>query len=125
MIGSFVAPIFAPAGFGSWEAGVSLVFGFLAKEVVVGAFGTLFGVGEAGIHAVLPTLFTPLSAYAFMIMTLLYVPCVAVVAAVKKGDQQLEVAGVHGDLHNGNSMASFGCCFPNRAVAGVLISGNS
>lgn len=84
MMGSFVAPLFAPAGFGFWEAGVALFFGFLAKEVVVGAFGTLFGVGEAGIHAVLPTLFTPLSAYAFMIMTLLYVPCVAVVAAVKR-----------------------------------------
>jgi ferrous iron transport protein B len=84
MAGSFVAPLFTPAGFGFWEAGVALSFGFLAKEVVVGAFGTMFGVGEEGIQSVLPTLFTPLSAYSFMIMTLLYVPCVAVVAAVKR-----------------------------------------
>lgn len=83
-IGSIIAPLFAPAGFGFWEAGVALFFGFIAKEIVVGSFGTIFGVGEAGIEAVLPTLFTPLSAYAFMIMTLLYVPCVAVIAAVKR-----------------------------------------
>jgi ferrous iron transport protein B len=83
-IGSIIAPLFAPAGFGFWEAGVALFFGFIAKEIVVGSFGTIFGVGEAGIETVLPTLFTPLSAYAFMIMTLLYVPCVAVIAAVKR-----------------------------------------
>jgi ferrous iron transport protein B len=42
-IGSFFAPVFAPAGFGQWEASVSLIFGFLAKEVVVGTMGTIFG----------------------------------------------------------------------------------
>jgi ferrous iron transport protein B len=83
-IGQFIAPVFKPAGFGFWQAGVALFFGFIAKEIVVGTFGTLFGVGEAGIQTILPTLFTPLSAYAFMIMTLLYVPCVAVLAAVKR-----------------------------------------
>lgn len=84
MIGNFIAPLFKPAGFGFWQAGVALFFGFIAKETVVGTFGTLFGVGDEGIATVLPTLFTPLSAYAFMIMTLLYVPCVAVIATVKR-----------------------------------------
>lgn len=83
-LGSAVAPLLEPAGFGSWQAGVALVFGLLAKEVVVGAFGTLLGVGEEGIAAVLPQFFTPLAAYAFLVMTLLYIPCVAVIAAFKR-----------------------------------------
>jgi len=83
-LGSAVAPLLEPAGFGSWQAGVALVFGLLAKEVVVGTFGTLLGVGEEGIAAVLPQFFTPLAAYAFLVMTLLYIPCVAVIAAFKR-----------------------------------------
>lgn len=83
-LGALLAPIFAPAGFGFWQAGVALFFGFLAKEVVLGTFGTLLGTGEEGLAAALPALFTPLSAYAFLVMTLLYVPCVAVVAAFKR-----------------------------------------
>ena len=83
-IGRILAPIFAPAGFGFWQAAVALFFGFLAKEVVVGTLGALLGAGEAGLAAALPTLFTPLSAYAFLVMTLLYVPCVAAVAAFRR-----------------------------------------
>lgn len=83
-IGTFLAPLFAPAGFGSWQAAVALIFGFLAKEVVVGTLGTLAGTGEAGLAGFLPTLFSPLTAYAFMVMTLLYVPCIAVVGTFKK-----------------------------------------
>ncbi|WP_300521317.1 ferrous iron transport protein B [Aminiphilus sp.] len=83
-LGSAVAPLLEPAGFGSWQAGVALVFGLLAKEVVVGTFGTLLGVCEEGIAAVLPQFFTPLAAYAFLVMTLLYIPCVAVIAAFKR-----------------------------------------
>ncbi|TDY61622.1 ferrous iron transport protein B [Aminivibrio pyruvatiphilus] len=83
-IGKVLAPLFEPAGFGFWQAAVALFFGFLAKEVVVGTFGALLGAGEAGLTAALPTLFTPLSAYAFLVMTLLYVPCVAAVAAFRR-----------------------------------------
>lgn len=83
-IGTFLAPLLAPAGFASWQAAVALLFGFMAKEVVVGTLGALGGGGEAGLAGFLPTLFTPLSAYAFMVMTLLYVPCVAVVGTFKK-----------------------------------------
>lgn len=85
-IGTTIAPIFAPLGFGEWESAVSLIFGVVAKEVVVATFGTLFGVGEegTGVLMVLQDLFTPLSAYAFMIFVLLYVPCFAVLATVKQ-----------------------------------------
>ncbi len=54
---------------------------FFAKEVIVGTFGTLLGASEAGLDAALAHFFTPLSAYAFLVMTLLYVPCIAAVAA--------------------------------------------
>ncbi|AAK79007.1 MULTISPECIES: ferrous iron transport protein B [Clostridium] len=84
IIGTFIAPIFKPAGFGSWQAGVALITGFAAKEAVVGTLGTIYGVNEGTqlFHAIHNT-FTPLSAISFMIMTLLYVPCVATIGAVK------------------------------------------
>ena len=83
-IGDMLAPLFAPAGFGFWQAGVALFFGFFAKEIVVGTLGTLLAGGEAGLASALPALFSPLSAYAFLVMTLLYVPCIAAVAAFKR-----------------------------------------
>ncbi len=83
-IGHAIAPLFTPAGFGFWQAGVALFFGFLAKEVVLGTLGALLGTGAGGLTGGLATLFTPLSAYAFLVMTLLYVPCAAAVAAFKR-----------------------------------------
>jgi len=84
MIGKAISPIFKPLGFGTWQASVALIFGVLAKEVVVGTLGTLYGVAEEGIGAVLRATFTPLTAYVFMVFTLLYVPCVAALAAIKR-----------------------------------------
>jgi ferrous iron transport protein B len=85
-IGRAVAPVFAPAGFGQWQSAVTLVFGVMAKEVVVGTFGTLLATGEAGIGAALRTQlgWTPLIAYAFMVMTLIYVPCMATIAVTRR-----------------------------------------
>lgn len=83
-IGNFIAPIFKPAGFGTWEAAAALIFGILAKEVVVGTLGVLYGMGEAGLSSVIAQHWTPLSAYAFMVMTLIYIPCVASIAAIKR-----------------------------------------
>ena len=84
-IGSFVAPIFAPAGFGQWQAAVSLIFGFLAKEVVVGTMGTIFAVEEGILgDAIAAQLgWTPLIAFAFMVFCLLYVPCVAAIGVIR------------------------------------------
>ncbi len=80
-LGSFFAPIFKPAGFGFWQAAVSLIFGILAKEVVVGILGTLF---NGNLTRILPHYFTQLSAYAFLITSLIYVPCIATIAAIKR-----------------------------------------
>ncbi len=83
-IGGVIAPVFEPCGFGDWQSAVALLFGFAAKEVVVGTFGTLYGVSDAGLGEVISSHFTPLSAAAFVVMVLLYVPCMAVVAAIRR-----------------------------------------
>ncbi|MBN1522142.1 MAG: ferrous iron transport protein B [Candidatus Aureabacteria bacterium] len=82
-IGQIAAPAFKPAGFGDWKASVSLITGIIAKENVVGTLGTLYGVEEEGLIKVLRQHFTPLSAYAFLVMTLVYIPCVATIATIK------------------------------------------
>ncbi len=94
MFGNIIAPIFAPLGFGFWQAAVALVFGIMAKEIVVSTFGTLFGVGEDGISTVLPSLFTPLSSLSFMVFTLLYVPCFACLGAIKEESNSWKWMGV-------------------------------
>ena len=86
MIGSFVAPLFILAGYGTWQAGVSLITGILAKESVVATMGMVYaGVeeGEALIN-VIQQVFTPLSAVSFLVMTLLYTPCLAALGAIKR-----------------------------------------
>ena len=84
-IGRAIAPIFAPCGFGQWQAAVSLFFGFLAKEVVVGTMGTLFAAEEGILGAAVAAQlgWTPLVAFAFMVFCLLYAPCVATIATIK------------------------------------------
>ncbi len=81
--GKIFAPIFSPAGFGFWQAAVALIFGILAKEIVVGTLGTLFGVEEEGLNKVLPHYFTKLSSFSFMVMSLLYIPCIASIGAIR------------------------------------------
>ncbi len=75
-IGEFFAPIFAPLGFGNWPAAVATITGLVAKEVVVSTF--------ALIGAATPIIFTQVSAYAFMIFTLLAAPCFAAIGAIKR-----------------------------------------
>ena len=85
IIGKAVSPALAPLGFGNWQSGVALIFGGLAKEAVIGTFGALQGAGsEAGIMTGLQQLFTPLSAFSFLVFVLLYFPCVASVAVIRK-----------------------------------------
>lgn len=83
-LGALFAPLLKPAGFGFWQAGVALFFGILAKEVVVGTLGTLYGVEGAGLTSVIQNQFTSLSAYAFMVMALVYIPCIAAIATIKR-----------------------------------------
>lgn len=87
IIGTAIAPIFAPLGFGTWQAAVAIIAGLAAKEVVVATFGTLAGMeedDEEGITNLVHDTFTPLSAYAFMAFTLLYTPCFAAIGAIKQ-----------------------------------------
>lgn len=80
MLGSLIAPVFAPLGFGDWRVSTALITGFTAKESVVSTLIVLLGDGTA----VLETMFTPLTAVVFLIFTLLYTPCVAAISAVKR-----------------------------------------
>ena len=87
MIGSAIAPIFAPLGFGTWQAGIAILTGLVAKEVVVSTFSSLGGLeedDEEGTISLVQDLFTPLSSYAFMAFCLLYVPCFASIGAIKQ-----------------------------------------
>ncbi len=92
MIGSLVAPIFAPLGFGDWRVSTALITGFTAKESVVSTLTVLMG-GDAELVS---TLFTPFTAAVFLIFTLLYTPCVAAIATVKRemGSTKAAVATV-------------------------------
>jgi len=83
-IGSAISPLFSPLGFGDWQASVSLMFGLVAKEVVVGAMSSAYGAGEGELSSIISSHFTPLSALSFMVFVLLYVPCIATIVALKK-----------------------------------------
>ena len=92
MIGKILVPILAPAGLGFWEIAVALISGLAAKEVVVSSAAVLFSVGNInsseGMHAMTAALtqigFGPVNAYALMLFCLLYTPCVATIATMKK-----------------------------------------
>ena len=80
IISGWIAPIMRPLGLGDWRIVTSLISGFMAKESVVSTLTVLLG----GKTALLSTLFTPFTAYVFLIFTLLYTPCVAAVATVRR-----------------------------------------
>ena len=84
MVGKFIAPIFTPLGFGDWRAVTALISGFTAKEAVVSTLSVLMNTGTAELGTVLPSIFSGLSAVSFLVFTLLYTPCVAAVATIKK-----------------------------------------
>ncbi|HWQ79877.1 MAG TPA: ferrous iron transport protein B [Anaerovoracaceae bacterium] len=83
--GKLIAPVFAPLGFADWRAATALVTGLTAKEAVVSTFAILLGASDASSAApLLSEIFNPLSAFAFLTFTLLYMPCVAAMAAMKR-----------------------------------------
>ena len=84
MMGSWLAPVFEPLGFGTWQAASALIFGLLAKEIVVGTLAVVYGAGEVGLAAAISSAYTPLSAFSFMVMVLVYSPCVATIAAIRR-----------------------------------------
>lgn len=79
VVAGVCAPLFVPLGFGDWRISTSLIAGFMAKESVVSTLSVLFG-GTESLMAVL----TPLSAASLLVFCLLYTPCVAAVASIKR-----------------------------------------
>ncbi|MEG1630807.1 MAG: ferrous iron transport protein B [Hydrogenoanaerobacterium sp.] len=86
-IGAFIAPIFIPLGFGTWQASVSLLAGVVAKEAVVSTMGVLYTSTN-----VIAASFTPLSAYSFMVFSLLYMPCIAAFVSIRREMNSLKWA---------------------------------
>ena len=80
LLAGAVAPIFAPLGFGDWRASTAIITGFIAKENVVSTLTQLTGGDVSGVAA----FFTPITALSFLVFVLLYTPCVAAIATVKK-----------------------------------------
>jgi len=102
-IGSTTSVIFAPQGFDTWEAGAAVITGVLAKEAVVSTMGILYGADEDSVDTddaegtaevlnatSMGSAFTPLSALAFMVFTLLYSPCMTALGTVKKEAQSFK-----------------------------------
>ena len=83
VIGKALAPLFAPMGW-DWKACSALLFGVIAKEVVVGSLAILYGVGEENLSNIIVNAFTPVSAYAFMAFSLIYLPCIATLGVIRQ-----------------------------------------
>lgn len=92
-LGGLVAPIFAPLGFGDWRAGVSILTGISAKEVLISTMEILYG----NLNTVLPTVFTSVSAYAFLVFSALYTPCIAALSTMRKeyGSKMMMISAVY------------------------------
>lgn len=84
MLGIVITPIFRPLGFGDWRAVTALITGFSAKESVVSTLAVLTGSSVSELGTVLSGVFTPVAAASFLAFTLLYTPCVAAIAAVRR-----------------------------------------
>ena len=101
-VGKFMNPIFHPLGFASWQNSVALLAGLMAKEVIIGTMGVIYG---GDLSTMLSANFTPITAYSFLVFVLLYTPCISVVAAMKK--------------EYGNKMAIFSVCY-QLALAWIM-----
>lgn len=126
VIGSAIAWIFTPLGFGNWQSAVATITGLIAKENVVGTFGVLFGgfdeVAENGwqIWSNMRAVFSPLSGYSFLVFNLLCAPCFAAMGAIRR------------EMHNGKWTAfaiGYQCVFAYAVSLviyqlGLLFTGN-
>ncbi len=87
-LGTFIAPVFRPLGFGSWQASVALLTGFVAKEAVVSSLSMFAGfqasAGSEVVRGALSAIFTPAAAYSFLVFVLIYTPCMAAVAMMRR-----------------------------------------
>ena len=84
LMGQTIAPIFSPLGFGNWQAVTALISGCISKETIVSSFAVMMETGTTGLTNSLTQLFSPVTAYSFLTFTLLYTPCVATIATIRK-----------------------------------------
>lgn len=95
VIGQTIAPIFEPLGFGDWRVSTALITGFTAKEAVISTLSVLMGTDMENLGTALSAMFTPVSAFSFLVFTLLYTPCVAAIAAIRRElNSGLKAAGI-------------------------------
>lgn len=83
-LGNLICWIFAPLGFGNWQAAVASITGLIAKENIVGTMGVLYGAGEGTVYQTMGAAFTMASGYAFMAFNLLCAPCFAAMGAIRR-----------------------------------------
>ena len=83
-IGSGISWLFAPLGWGNWQAAVASVTGLVAKENIVGTMGILYGGGDLSVHATLAQVFTGVTGFSFLVFNLLCAPCFAAIGAIKR-----------------------------------------
>ncbi len=83
-IGNAIAWIFAPLGWGNWQATVASITGLVAKENIVGTLGVLYGGGEGTVYDAIGAAFTGISGYSFLVFNLLCAPCFAAIGAIKR-----------------------------------------
>ena len=83
-VGSLISWIFAPLGWGNWQAAVASITGLVAKENIVGTMGVLYGGGEGTVYQSLAAAFTPVTAYSFLVFNLLCAPCFAAIGAIRR-----------------------------------------
>ena len=84
LVGKWIAPVFRPLGFEDWRVSTALITGFTAKEAVVSTMSILLGTSMENLGAALSGVFTPVTAISFLVFTLLYTPCVAAIAAIRR-----------------------------------------
>ena len=83
-VGGAIAWIFAPLGWGNWQAAVASITGLVAKENIVGTMGVLYGGGELSVHATLAQVFTGVTGFSFLVFNLLCAPCFAAIGAIRR-----------------------------------------
>ena len=91
-IGKVISNLFYPLGFTDWKIPTALITGFIAKETVVSTFAVLMGDGVSNIHNLMGSIFTPLTAFVFLVFTLLYTPCVATISVIRKEMNSSKIA---------------------------------
>ncbi len=84
LVGKWIAPVFRPLGFEDWRVSTALITGFTAKEAVVSTMSILLGTSMEHLGEALSAVFTPVTAVSFLVFTLLYTPCVAAIAAIRR-----------------------------------------